>query len=522
MKNKILFILSVLFAVNAGYSGSQYNQNARSKCPYIYSIATGRVFNENGIIGHVDSWGEFKSDKFIGRVDCYGLVRDNKGKILGSVIKHDESPIYSKNQDESRERLLYVSRPKADGSVIVRTFDGSEFEPKEKGFKAKKEVDRWYTNWTILRNMENVFVNGICKTEYEKGFQVTSDFRIENTTTESKKDSVKYNVAKNAKAIIHNHPADDNKSHAWPSLTDIISGLKNPDKGCYIVDCYDKATLIRFDQETGKIHKIQDGGHEVIAENLEPNFQNVPAYMELKKELEKVTTMEELEALLKKKAPDGMGYKHTYGNMPYVPADFELLKKKFMSLRAAEKNKSGTLQNASSEVGVGAVKGDIAKTDVDEAKAMGDKCDVIKAIEQLISCMKERNAAVDSVSRRLPKRSMSDIRGILSGGDAISAESARYAERVEKCIETLNVSFLKMEKEFSNDSTVQINAIREKRYNSIKPHIIELFEILRDSPDKIRHRVENVIPIQLARYLVNCDNRIRKKYYLLPSFGFEL
>lgn len=136
--------------------------------------------------------------------------------------------------------------------------------------------------------------------------------------------------------------------------------------------------------------------------------------------------------------------------------------------------------------------------------------------------MKERNAAVDSVSRRLPKRSMSDIRGILSGGDAIGAENARYAERVEKCIETLNVSFLKMEKEFSNDSTVQINAIREKRYNSIKPHIIELFEILRDSPDKIRHRVENVIPIQLARYLVNCDNRIRKKYYLLPSFGFEL
>ena len=180
-----------------------------------------------------------------------------------------------------------------------------------------------------------------------------------------------------------------------------------------------------------------------------------------------------------------------------------------------------SVQNAFSEVGVGDVKGDIAKTDVDEAKAMGDKCDVIKAIEQLISCMKEMNAAVDSVSRRLPKRSMSDIRGILSGGDAISAESARYAERVEKCIETLNVSFLKMEKEFSNDSTVQINAIREKRYNSIKPHIIELFEILRDSPDKIRHRVENVIPIQLARYLVNCDNRIRKKYYLLPSFGLN-
>ena len=172
--------------------------------------------------------------------------------------------------------------------------------------------------------------------------------------------------------------------------------------------------------------------------------------------------------------------------------------------------------------GIKSLTNNIAKTDVDEAKAMGDKCDVIKAIEQLISCMKERNAAVASVSRRLPKRSMSDIRGILSGGDAISAESARYAERVEKCIETLNVSFLKMEKEFSNDSTVQINAIREKRYNSIKPHIIELFEILRDSPDKIRHRVENVIPIQLARYLVNCDNRIRKKYYLLPSFGFEL
>ena len=164
----------------------------------------------------------------------------------------------------------------------------------------------------------------------------------------------------------------------------------------------------------------------------------------------------------------------------------------------------------------------VAKTDADDSKAMGDKCDVIKAIEQLSSCMKERNAAIDSVVRRLPKKSMSDIRGILSDGDAISAESARYAERVEKCIETLNVSFLKMEKEFSNDSTVQINAIREKRYNSIKPHIIELFEILRDSPDKIRHRVENVIPIHLARYLVNCDNRIRKKYYLLPSFGFEL
>lgn len=160
-------------------------------------------------------------------------------------------------------------------------------------------------------------------------------------------------------------------------------------------------------------------------------------------------------------------------------------------------------------------KDNVAKTDADEARAMGDKCDVIKAIEQLISCMKERNAAVDSVSRR------SDIRGILSEGEAISAESARYAERVEKCVETLNVSFLEMEKEFSNDSTVQINAIREKRYNSIKPHIIKLFEILRDSPDKIRHRVEKVIPIHLARYLVNCDNRIRKKYYLLPSFGFE-
>ena len=178
-------------------------------------------------------------------------------------------------------------------------------------------------------------------------------------------------------------------------------------------------------------------------------------------------------------------------------------------------------QNAPSEVGVGAVKGDIAKTDVNEAKAMGDKCDVIKAIEQLIDCMKERNAAIESLSRSRPKRAMNDVNGIISDGNAISAEGARYAERVEKCIETLNVSFLEMEKEFSNDSTVQINAIREKRYNSIKPHIIELFEILRDSSDKIRHRVENVIPIQLARYLVNCDNRIRKKYYLLPSFGFE-
>lgn len=178
-------------------------------------------------------------------------------------------------------------------------------------------------------------------------------------------------------------------------------------------------------------------------------------------------------------------------------------------------------QNASSEDDNGGVKGVVVKTDVDEAKAMGDKCDVIKAIEQLISCMKERNAAVESVSRSRPKRAMNDIKGMISDGKAISAESAKYAERVEKCIETLNVSFLKMEKEFSNDSTVQINAIREKRYNSIKPHIIELFEILRDSPDKIRHRVENVIPIQLARYLVNCDNRIRKKYYLLPSFGFE-
>jgi hypothetical protein len=376
MKQEIVFILGVLFAANAGYSGSQYNQNARSKCPYIYSIATGPVFNENGIIGYVDSSGKFESDEFIGRVDrvdCYGLVRDSNNKILGSVMKKNERPIYSKNQDGSWGRLLYVSRPKADDSVIVRTFDGNEFEPNGKGDAAEKEVDRWYTNWTILRNMENVFVNDICKTEYENGFQVTSDFRIENTTTESKKDSVKYNVAKNAKAIIHNHPADDNKSHAWPSLTDIISGLKNPDKGCYIVDCYDKATLIRFDQETGKIHKIQDGGHEVIAENLEPDFQNVPAYKELKKELEKVTTMEELEALLEKKAPAGMGYKYAYGNMPYVPADFELLKKKVMSLRAAEKNKSGTLQNASREVGNDAGKAVVAKTDADEAKDSNDK-----------------------------------------------------------------------------------------------------------------------------------------------------
>ena len=178
-------------------------------------------------------------------------------------------------------------------------------------------------------------------------------------------------------------------------------------------------------------------------------------------------------------------------------------------------------QNASSEDGVVGRKDNVAKTDVDEAKAMGDKCDVIKAIEQLINCMKERNAAIESLSRSRSKRAMNDVNGIISDGNAISAESAKYTERVEKCIETLNVSFLEMEKKFSNDSTVQINAIREKRYNSIKPYIIELFEILRDSPDKIRHRVEKVIPIQLARYLVNCDNRIRKKYYLLPSFGFE-
>ena len=90
----------------------------------------------------------------------------------------------------------------------------------------------------------------------------------------------------------------------------------------------------------------------------------------------------------------------------------------------------------------------------------------------------------------------------------------KYEKRIKECILSLNVSFLEMEKEFEDDSVGKLGETRRNTYNSIKPHIIELFEILRDSPDKIRHRVENVIPIQLARYLVNCDNRIRKKYYL--------
>jgi hypothetical protein len=363
MKNKIVFILGVLFAANAGYSEVPYNQNVRAKCPYIYSVESGLVFGESGIIGRVDSYGAFKSDKFSVQVDCYGLVHDSNGKILGSVMKQGERPIYSKNQDESRERLLYVSRYKADGSVIVRTFDGSEFEPNGKGDAAEKEVDRWYTNRTILRNMENVFVNDICKKEYENGFQVTSDFRIENTTTESKKDSVKFDVAENAKAIIHNHPKRNNESHAWPSLGDIISGLRNPNIDFYIVDCYDKATLIRFDQNTGKVHKIEDAGRETIAVNLEPDFQKEPAYKELMEKIDKVSTLKELEDLLAKKPSEGTGYNHAYLHMPYVPADFELLKKKVMSLRAAEKNKSGTLQNASSKDGNDAGKGVVAKTD---------------------------------------------------------------------------------------------------------------------------------------------------------------
>lgn len=501
MKQKIVFILGVLFAANVGYSGSQYNQNARSISYNNGAIKTDNVGNSNG--------------KIKSRTDSYGQVRGDTGGTIKVIDYREEEPIYSKNGD-----LLYTIQPVGDdGGLIVRMLDGREIELKD-----GKAVDRWKTNMTILENMESVFggTDGVCKSGLERGFIVDKNFSMKDMTRVSMEKSVELKtIDYDSKAVIHNHPSLNGESHAWPSLSDMFSAFSTTRQEDYIVDCYDKKIPVRIDSDRGIIYKIDDIGRETVAENLGPNFQNVLAYKELKKELDNVTTMDELTALLERKPPEGMGYKHSYGNMPYVPADFELLKKKFMSLCAAEKNKSGTLQNAFSEVGVGAVKGDIAKTDVDEAKSMGDKCDVIKAIEQLINCMKERNAAIESLSRSRPKRAMNDVNGIISDGNAISAEIAKYTERVEKCIETLNVSFLEMEKEFSNDSTVQINAIREKRYNSIKPHIIELFEILRDSPDKIRHRVEKVIPIHLARYLVNCDNRIRKKYYLLPSFGFE-
>ena len=520
MKNKIVLILGVLFLVSAVYSGGQgqYNQNVRSNiysCNKISVVESGIVVSPEGkIIGLTDSNGQFfdNNGKNIGRVNGCGQVYDVVNKFLG-IVYNREQLIYS----EDNKRVLYGYRSKGDGGVIVKAPDGCEFQPKGKGDEAQKEVDRWYTNWTILRSMEKVFVNGICKTEYENGYQVDNDFRMENTTKESKKDSVKFDVAENAKAIIHNHPKRNNESHAWPSLGDIISGLRNPNIDFYIVDCYDKATLIRFDQNTGKVHKIQDADRETIAVNLEPGFQKEPAYKELIEKIDKVSTLEELEDLLEKKPSKGTGYNHAYLHMPYVPADFELLKKKVMSLRASEKNKSVTFQNASSEDGVVGGKDNVVKTDADDSKTMGDKCDVIKAIEQLISCMKERNAAVESVSKSRAKRAISDIRGILSDSNAISAESAKYEKRVEECIEGLKGSFLEMEKELRNGSVNN----REKKYSAIKSHIIKLFEILRDGPDKIRHSIENVIPIQLAMFLVNGDSNIREKYYLLPTFGWD-
>lgn len=497
MKNKIVFIVGVLFVANAGYSEVPYNQNVRTKCPYIYSIATGPVFNENGIIGNVDSWGKFKSDKFIGQVDCYGLVRDSNGKILGSVMKQGETPIYSKNQVESRERLLYVSRPKADGSVIVRTFDGSEFEPNGKGVAAEKEVDRWYTNWTILRNMENVFVNGICKTEYENGFQVTSDFRIENTTTESKKDSVKYNVAQNAKAIIHNHPNDSKGSHAWPSLGDIISGLRNPNIDFYIVDCYDKATLIRFDQNTGKVHKIQDADRETIAVNLEPDFQKEPAYKELMEKIDKVSTLEELEDLLEKKPSKGAGYNHAYQHMPYVPADFELLKKKVMSLRAAEKNKSGTLQNASSkdgDVGVNGHAVDLSQFD--------------QYVQEIILAYKEFNSTLEEcvelsetpINISGENAQVTGLRGIVARGNAIEAEKKtrwrKWQTKYEKSIRKLNDKTLALEnalqslkdKDISSDKIIKI---RKMLCRPILPYIRKTIEIAKRADSDIADSIIN-------------------------------
>lgn len=203
-------------------------------------------------------------------------------------------------------------------------------------------------------------------------------------------------------------------------------------------------------------------------------------------------------------------------------------------------------QNASSEDGNGGVKGVVAKTDADEAKDSNDKRKppesitveakddgvdiptldmriqgVIKAITLLSSCMKEHNAAIDLVLRSQPKRAMNDVKGIIADSHAVSAERKKYEKRIKECILSLNVSFLEMEKEFEDDSVGKLGEARRNTYNTVKPHIIKLFEILRDSPDVIRDIVEQVIPIQFARFLVNNDNKIRKKYLLKSTFGVD-
>lgn len=191
-------------------------------------------------------------------------------------------------------------------------------------------------------------------------------------------------------------------------------------------------------------------------------------------------------------------------------------------------------------------KDNVAKTDIDEAKDSNDKGkapesvtveakddgvdlpildiriqEVIKAITILSSCMKEHNAAIDLVLRSQPKRAMNDVKGIIADGHAVSAERKKYEKRIKECILSLNVSILEMEKEFEDDSVGKLGETRRNTYSTVKPHIIKLFEILRDSPDVIRHIVEQVIPIQFARFLVNNDNKIRNKYLLKSTFGVD-
>lgn len=473
MKNKIVFIVGVLFAANAGYSGSQYSADQNNNGGYIFNGESTEIWS--------GSWEDLKA-----------VVEDAKEKYGYENFTHLGRNATMLVPANWAQMQLFINRGNPEGWSKY-FWDGFHVP------EAKKDDD-----W-IEAGIRS-FNDRIVKYTNPSGGEVIYD-------------------KKTCKIILDKKLGTKNLGYEYTLLSNVIKEeasivcALNP--GCTVAKIVEKLT-----DEWNKFrsHKVKDVTKH--SENDQYKYAGILFEVDLddptKHYIIDGQTGKRMTKNQVKVFPTTMSDMWKNSGPFCVKEDAEIIIPSRSNVFNSDLKSITRVQGEDEVSGIKSLTNNIAKTDVDEAKAMGDKCDVIKAIEQLISCMKERNAAVDSVSRRLPKRSMSDIRGILSCGDAISAESARYAERVEKCIETLNVSFLKMEKEFSNDSTVQINAIREKRYNSIKPHIIELFEILRDSPDKIRHRVENVIPIQLARCLVNCDNRIRKKYYLLPSFGFEL
>ena len=329
MNGRVLLFLGIIAATAHAQDG-KYNNGAVKHSPGRYYVQTATSSNITGnqnsdsgseIVGWVDSQGRVvNGNQAIGRVlgDGKNSVVNGNSKVMGFVVPRDWDPVFD-----------------SDGKLIGALSEDDKFMTYKRNVIDLKQIDKKRRdivlyNVLMLRavgvNGEGVF-SQVCSSEVktERSFAITDSYSIADRTVESGEHSNKARVLPNDKSSIHNHP----QTSAWPSLMDVISYIRDPDRYHYIYSCAERK-VNRFDVDSGRVLKIEsadimfgvDSGDVTYPHSDSEKSKWNEKIMAIATESDKNTAKRQLYELWRYAAYDENSFKHS----AYIPETFRYLK----------------------------------------------------------------------------------------------------------------------------------------------------------------------------------------------------